>query len=337
MTSNQPGKLETSNLLVFFYRWKWPIIIMCAVAGIASAIVSLLIEEKYRSSVVMYATTQNSLGAQLLEEVKREDVLEYGEKEDAERLLQILNSDQIQNRVIEKYDLWTVYDIGREEPGANTIIGLEYSGNVTAKMTRFGSIRVDVLDSEPERARDMANYIAALADSVNNRLKTERASQAFQYAEQSYDNLLDEITMLEDSMSVLRSLGVFDYITQIEGLNDQYATAIAEGRPSRAEELKKQMEELSQYGSIYTKLETLIESAYDKQEVVKKRYDLMKIDVESELSATFVVDYASVSDKKAYPIRWLIVAMSVASTFVFVVILLLLWDNFRQLKLEGRI
>jgi tyrosine-protein kinase Etk/Wzc len=337
MTSNQSGNLESSNLLVFFYRWKWPIIILCVVAAIVSSVVSLLIEEKYRSSVVMFATPQHSFGEQLLEDVKREDVLEYGEKEDAERLLQILNSDQIRGKVIEQFNLWEEYEIDPDEAGANALIALEYKGNVTAKMTRFGSIRVDVLDNDPDRARDMANYISSLSDTLSNKLKIERATQAFVYAEASYENLLAEITTLEDSMSVLRSLGVFDYITQIEGLNDQYATAIAEGQPTRAEQLRTQMQELSKYGSVYTKLETLIESAYEKQEVVKKRYDLMKIDVEAQLPAKFVVDYAASSDKKAYPVRWLIVAMSVASTFVFVVIMLLLWDNFKQLKTEGKI
>jgi uncharacterized protein involved in exopolysaccharide biosynthesis len=50
-----------------------------------------------------------------------------------------------------------------------------------------------------------------------------------------------------------------------------------------------------------------------------------------------VVDYASAADKKSFPIRWLIVAMSTISAFVFTFIVLLIVDNFNRLRSQGRI
>lgn len=329
--------LDSSNLLVLLYRWRKPILIVCACAAVISAAVSLVIEEKYKSTVVLFATPQNSFGEQLLEDVKKEDVLAYGEEEDAERLLQIINSDKIRNRVIEKFNLWEVYDIVKGEKGSNSKMGKEYNSNVTSRLTRFGSIEISVLDKDPERSSDMANDIAQLTDTVSNQLRNERALEAFHYAENSYKNLQAEIQLLEDSMDALRRLGVYDYITQIEGLNEQYATAIADGKVANAQKLKAQMDTLSQYGNVYTKLETMIESTYEREAVLKKRYELMKIDVESKLPSKFVVDNATAADKKSYPIRWLIVVMSVASAFVFTVIFLLIWDSFSRLRKEGRI
>ena len=333
----QDTSLESTNLLLFFLRWKWVIIGVCVAAGIVSAVASLMIEEKFKSTVVMFATQQHSIGEQFLEDIKRKDLLEYGEKDDAERLLQLLNSDQIRTTLIDRFDLWTDYDIDSTEPGAHTLIAREYDSNVTAKMTKFGSVQVDVLDKDAKQARDMANTIADLADTLSNELRNGRALQAFEYAKISYQNLQNEIQLLEDSMESLRRLGVYDYITQIEGLNEQYATAINEGRLNQAERLNEKMQELSKYGSIYTKLETLIESAYEREAVLKKRYDLMYIDVNSKLPSKFVVDNATISDKKAYPVRWLIVAMSVASTFVFIVFVLLILDSIRRLKVAGKL
>ncbi|MFT5184368.1 MAG: hypothetical protein ACI84C_001498 [Flavobacteriales bacterium] len=329
--------LESTNLLVFFFRWKWMIMGVCFVAAVASAIASLLIEEKYRSTVVMFATQQHSIGEQFLEDIKRKDLLEYGEKDDAERLLQLLNSEHIRNVIIERFDLWTDYDIDESEMGSHALIALEYESNVTAKMTRFGSVQVDVMDKNPVAAMNIANTIVDLADTLSNELRSGRAQLAFGYAKTSYENLQGEITMLEDSMESLRRLGVYDYITQIEGLNEQYATAINEGRNSQATSLNDKMIELSQYGSIYTKLETLIESAYEREAILKRRYDLMYIDVTSNLPSKFVVDSAAISDKKAYPVRWLIVAMSIAAAFVFIVFVLLTWDSFHRLRLGGKI
>ena len=63
----------------------------------------------------------------------------------------------------------------------------------------------------------------------------------------------------------------------------------------------------------------------------------MQIDATSKLPSTFIVDRAAAADKKAYPVRWLIVAMSVLPAFVFSVIAILTFENYRKLKSEGRI
>lgn len=329
--------LESTNLLVLLFKWRKPIIIVCALAAIVSAAVSLLMKEKYKSVVTMYAEQQHSFGAQLLEDVKTEDILAYGEEEDAERLLQLLNSDQVRNKIVEKYNLWEVYEIKREDRGANTLIAREYSDNVLAKLTKFGSVEVAVMDQDPQRAADMANDIALFADSVSNQMRSTRATQALGYAENSLNNIQNEVQVMEDSMKVLQEMGVYSYIDQVAALTEQYGTALATGHPDRAQQIKDQMDFLSKYGTAYNKLYMRLEESYTKLGVVKKRYDLMQIDVESDIPSMRIVDYASAADKKSYPVRWLIVAMSTASAFAFVVIFLLLWDNFRRLRSEGRI
>jgi uncharacterized protein involved in exopolysaccharide biosynthesis len=338
-TSTQTGNqnLESTNLIILLFRWRKPILIVCTAAAILSAGVSLILKEKYKSTLTMFATQQHSFGEQLLEDVKKEDVLAYGEEEDAERLVQILNSDQIRNRVIEDFDLWKVYDIDPAEKGAHTIIAKEYNDNVTSRLTKFGSIEVSVLDENPDRARDMANSIGAYADSVSNSIRSDRAREAFQYAEGSLNKLEEELGVMEDSMSVLREMGVYNYEDQIAALTEQFGTSIATGHPDRAAKIKETMDFLSKYGTLYHKLESRIEGAYEKLAVLRKRYDLMKIDTESNLPAKFIVDEATSADKKSFPIRWLIVVMSTASSFVFVVIFLLIADTFRRLKREGHI
>jgi uncharacterized protein involved in exopolysaccharide biosynthesis len=336
-SSEQSGRVESTNILVFLFKWRWHIIVVCFAAAAVASIVSFVIEEKFKSVVIMFATTQHSIGEQFYEETKKEDLMEYGEKEDAERLLQILNSDRIRNRVIEKYDLWSHYEIDLTEPGANTLMQKEYDSNVSSKLTRFGSIEIDVLDKKSTFARDMANDISQLLDSVSNKLRNDRAMQAFHLAESSLTQVQEEITQLEDSMAYLQRKGVYDYPTQIEGLNEQYATAIVEGQPKRAEEIRKRMSVISESGNLYNKLFALLEAAYERETILKRRYDLMKIDATSQLPSAFVVDYASASDKKAYPVRWLIVVMTVASTFVLMVIGILMLESFRTLKSEGKI
>ena len=329
--------LASSNLIVFLYQWRKVIIRLCFLAAVASSIASFIIEEKFKSSVTMFATSQHSIGELFHGWQKKEDLLAFGGKVDSERLLQILNSDRIRNRIIEKHNLWEHYDISPSAPGANTIIGKEYNSNISSKFTRYGAIYVEVLDKSDTMAGLMANDIAFLLDSVSNELRNGRAMEAFMYAKNSLEQAQGEIRLLEDSMGTIRSYGVYDYFLQIETLSEQYGRAIVNGQPKRAEEIRQQMEKISQYGDIYNKLKARLEAAYEREKVLKKRYDLIYMDATSQLPSKFVVDYAAVSDKKAYPIRWLIVVMSVAATFLISVIGILILENFRSLKAQRKI
>ncbi|MFM7813831.1 MAG: Wzz/FepE/Etk N-terminal domain-containing protein, partial [Flavobacteriales bacterium] len=225
------NSLESTNLFILLFQWRFQLIGISIAAAVVSAIVSLIMKEKYQSTVVLYAEQQHSFGAQLLEDVQKEDLLTFGEEEDAERLLQVINSDQVRNKIIEKYQLWDVYSIHKDDQGANTLIAREYQDNVSAKLTKFGSVEVSVLDEKPERARDMANDIALFSDSVANKMRSDRAMIAFKHAELSLQTLQEEVRVMEDSMRVLQGMGVYSYVDQIAALTEMYGTAIAEGHP----------------------------------------------------------------------------------------------------------
>jgi uncharacterized protein involved in exopolysaccharide biosynthesis len=326
MNSESPSEnnphLKSNSLLVF------------AVAVVISVIASFMIQEKYRSTVTMFAAATNSIGRSFMKEDNREDLMELGDTEQAEQLLQLVNSQEVQDYVIHKYNLFEHYNIKPNQRGANSLMSKAYKENINASLTKFGSIDVEVLDTSPDTAMLIANDIAAMVDTVSNRLKNERARQALEMAQAEYRSLLLEIEQMETDMGELRELGIFDFGIQIDGLNEQYATAVSEGRIKQAEIIKKEMQEISKYGSQYQRLKTLIESSYDREAVLKGNYELLRVDVASTIPAKFVVNRGQVPDKKAYPVRWLIVVMSFISAFVFTVILLLVFENFRRMKRE---
>ena len=112
--STSDSQLNSTHLLRFIFDRLKTFIAIGVGAAVLSSAVALMMEEQFKSTVIMFATPQHSIGEQFYEEIKRNDLLEYGETEDAERLLQILNSDRIRTRIIQKYDLWLHYDIDYE-------------------------------------------------------------------------------------------------------------------------------------------------------------------------------------------------------------------------------
>ena len=56
----------------------------------------------------------------------------------------------------------------------------------------------------------------------------------------------------------------------------------------------------------------------------------MRVDAETQLSSSFIVDYASAADKKAKPVRWLIVVMTSVVAVAAAFLAMLAWDTLQR-------
>lgn len=322
--------MESTHLLVFIYRNLKTLIAVGFVAAVAAAVVSFTMDEYYESSVIMFATSQNSLGEQFFEELKKNDLMAYGKTEDAERLLQILNSNRLRDRIIEKYELFAHYDIDPDEPGSGADMGLIYNQNVSANLTRYGSIRIQVYDTDPEKARDMANDMAFLVDSAANAMRNERAAEAYKLSLHTLAKMEEQLAEAEDSLATLHALGIYNLEAQVIGLTAQYGTALAAGNTKAAKTIQADLDRIGALANGHNNLTAYLEEAYEQHALLKKRVELMRVDAESQISSSFIVDYAYASDKKAKPVRWLIVVITSIVAVAAAFIGMLAMDNLKQ-------
>jgi len=143
--------------------------------------------------------------------------------------------------------------------------------------------------------------------------------------------------MLEDSLTLLRYKGVHDYESQSSALSEQLATALIEKSPnsSAVKAIEQKLDTLAKYGGTYVSLRD--ELTYLKEEVVKLKtaYDQAQVDVTEVLPATFQVNRAYPAEKKAYPIRWLIVVLSALGAFTLTLIGILILDTIRNSRKEA--
>jgi uncharacterized protein involved in exopolysaccharide biosynthesis len=330
------AKLDSSHLLLFVFNKLRIFIAVGIITFVISAGVSLMIEEKFESTVIMFATTQSSIGEEFFEESKQGDLLAYGETEDAERLLQLLNSNKVRTQVIENFNLSEHYGINVEEVGGRTLLQQEYNSNVGANLTRFGSIRIHVLDKDANIARDIANDLVSLVDSLSNTLRNDRAKNALKLAKASYSQAIQEIENAENDLGELHSHGIYDFEAQVEGLTTEYGRAVADNNMKGAGILKADLERISKLANKYNKLTNFLEPAYEQLATLKKRFDLMKVDASTQLPSSLVVDFAEAADKKSYPVRWLIVVVSVISALAMALILLLIIDSLKAAESKGK-
>jgi len=331
---NTQYRFDSVDLILYLWKRRLPLIIITALAAVVSIVVALTIQEKYKSEVILFPAASSSVSHDLLAmNIAEKNILKLGEDEEVEQLLQVLNSDDIRAKIIEKYDLMNHYDIDSNQKYPLTALHKEFSENISFTPTKFMSVRVAVLDKDPQMAADIANDITALVDTTMNNMQRERAQDALKLVEKEYFTLRDQIQEMEDSLAVIRSYGVVDYESQTEVLTDAYAQAIVAGKNNAADKLQKKLDIIAKYGGAYVSIRDYLEFEKKHLSELKSKYAEALVDATQSLPTKFVVNKAFPAEKKSYPVRWLIVVASTISAFIFAVLLLVVFDAInRRLK-----
>lgn len=330
---------DSSSFVSFVYQWRRTFLIVGLIAIVLSSILSssYFITPLFKSEVILFPTSTNAISKALLSHnPSTKDILEFGEDEQIEQMLQILNSNKIRDSIIIKYDLFNHYDIGENANYRFTKLYKRYESNIRFKRTENSGVKIIVYDKDAQMAADMANDIAIMYDVVKNEMKRQRANQAFKIVEKEYLKLKKEIAVKEDSLTALRKLGVHDYESQSEMINRQLAMEIAKGNQANINRLEARLDVLANYGGPYVSLRDALE--HDKKQLseIKAKYEEAKVDAEQDLPQKFVVSNAYKAEKKSYPIRWLIVLISTLGTLFLTVLVIITFEQLEQMQLKKK-
>lgn len=317
------------EVLRFLLKWKWHIGIITFIAFVAAIVFSgpAFITPKYKSTVIFYPTTNNSISGAILTDAtqKEKDVLEFGEEEQAEQALQILGSSALMSKVVQRFDLMNHYNI---DPGGSfpyTRLQDQIKKNISFKRTELLSIEITVLDADPEKAAEIANYISDALDSTKTDIQRQVGRKAFEIIEKEYMIKITEVESLQKTINELSSgkdVNTDMLINPFSGKNKKRGTSNA---LSNQEGFSKGGSNLGTLLSLTEALSLEVEQLNN----LKKKYERAKVDIEEYLPQKFVISPASAAEKKAYPIRWLIVILTTAATAVFSVLFIIVFEKFR--------
>ncbi len=193
---------------------------------------------------------------------------------------------------------------------------------MTAKRTKYNSIDISVIDKIPQMASDIANSIAEFTDSVKNRMIQERAKTSMPMITSETGRLARELAFVRDSLRALQEKGVLGEFERAS-LYEAYGNA----SPGVAKELRDQLDLNRKHGSDYDALHRRRDLIIDQQLRFRNLRNQFLADANLAIPQKFVVDVAVPADKKAFPIRWLIVLGSLVSVLLFTIILLIVREN----------
>jgi len=309
---------NSRNLLEVLLKWKTHIAVITVTAIILGIIFSgpAFITPLYKSYAVVYPSNIDS----------------YSEESNTEQMLQIFNSMDITDSMIDYFDLGRHYEIDKDYKYYKTALLGEYQDKIKISKTPYESVLIEVYDKSPEQARDMVNKLIYYYNKKVDNLHKEKYREVVEMiGKQLYDKnkLLDSLKRRKAELG--EEKGIFEYSSQAREITKGYlGTVDGTGNSINKKEAKRLYKNMSEYSGELIQLDEMINAEANDYVTVKRDYELAKRFVEGNLTYTNIVTHPSVADKKSYPIRWLVVVIAGVAAFVFSVLIIFIVENINR-------
>jgi len=302
---------SNTTLLRFALR-KWKLLTGVAVVAAILAIVfsgPQFITPKFTSTASIYPT---NLGA-------------YADETELQQMQQYLESDAIRDSMIQKFDLYEEYEIDPNIQFAKTYVNAVYAEHVSYEETRFESIVITIISTDPEKAKKMVDHLIELLNHTIRITEREKYKEILVINK----NLLDRSNARLDSLQKLSNeistkYGVLDFQAQSEEVTRGYVKFLLEGKKGADfDKIKEMYGSLEKFGSYFSNLQEQLKFTNEENVEVLSFYEEARKNYLMYRTYTHILVHPQVPDKKSSPIRWLIALFSVAGAVGFTFFLLL--------------
>lgn len=313
---------ENDDILAVLWRWKTPLTVVFVLSFLGSAIFSspMFVKPKFKSFARVYPT----------------NLKKYSDESPTEQMIQMLESDAIRDTLCSRFNLDTLYDIEADEPYYKDLLYKEYSDHVQFKKTKFESVEIEVLSTNPQVAYEMVKSIIDLYNIQVKTLQDEKLVEAVNTVKEMMDQKKGEMDFLESELNVLRrEFGILDYGSQVKNLSKEYYKLLARSNvdPNKIAKVKVELDNLKLKGVEYENLSARLWSVRDSYSSFKLKYEehVKELNRKKEYAMKIVNPYKA--DKKTYPVRWLIVLVSVAIAMSGALGVISFLDRFERKKI----
>ena len=313
------NQLNNKSIIKIVSKWRFHLLIAFILSIVLSSIFSgpTFIEPKYRSYAVIYPS----------------NLIPYSSETATEQMLQIFKSDELRDSIIKHFDLVNYYEINTSRDYFYSALIKTYNENVTIKKTEFESVLVEVLDKNPAHACTMVKELISLFNKKVNTLHKEKSEEVLIITSSQLKQKENQIDSVNNLLSQLSSkYSIIDFESQAKEVTRGYLKTIdgsgaANINNKAVEQLKKNLEEK---GGDYILLNNMRTGLIEQYIKLQTEYEIALRDVNKKLTYTNVVSSPIPSDKKVYPIRWLIVFISTLSAMFLAIMIIIYIEKLKN-------
>jgi hypothetical protein len=308
-------RLNNKDIFRLVIQRGWMLTIIVLLAGLAGYIFSgpYFIRPKYKSTAVVYPV----------------NIIPYSNESPTEQLLQLFNSADVRQMMIDRYQLGAHYGVDTAAAAGKTMLLNEFDENVLIRQTEFESVKIDVYDINPDTAAAMVNGLIDCVNLKARRLQREKTREVVRIFREQLNVKQHQIDSLERILSELRvRYGLLDYDAQSKEATKTYLKLAGSGAsPDKLRLVDSLKKNLEQRGGHLVSVNSQLDGLRESYNGVKVEYDRAVSDLTKELTYSNVVTKPFAADKKSYPIRSLITLASMFSALLLSLIILIVIDR----------
>ena len=303
------------SLVQVILKWKWHIIIITVAAALCGAIFSgsAFITPLFKSVAVAYPA----------------NISPYSDESETEQMLEIINSTSIMDAIVEKYDLWNDYKIDRNDQFARTYMINEYRSKIKIAKTPYEAVSITVMNKDPETACGIARDILNFYDEKVHTLHKQKVGEVVTMYERQLKEKQHDIDSLKQRYTdICTTYGISDISSQ-----SREVTKSMLGGSAKASEMQANMEK---FGAEIIDLQTKIAAEGNTYVSIKVDYEQNLRFYNSDLTYSNIITEPFPSDKKAFPVRWVVVALSAMGALLLSIVVAFIIENRKRFVAENK-
>ena len=298
---------NSKRIIELLIKWKYHLLAIFAIAVVLAVIFSssIFITPLFKSFAIVYPS----------------NVSPYSDESETEQMMQILQSKDIRDSIIKKFDLAGHYGIDPNYQFYMSTLLYEYGKKVKISKTPYEAVTIEAWDKEPKIACDMVNEIMFQYNLKVRGLHKEKFGEVVNNF-RTIMNLkrmeLDSLAQLAKDLGI--NFGLLDFPNQTREVMRAYLGAgSSSSRSGEILRLKKNMEEK---GGEREVLSNLITGATNNYSILKLDFDRAVLNDNRNFTYVNVLNRPFPADKKSYPVRWIIVVMAAFGTLIIAILVI---------------
>lgn len=310
---------EAYAIIPLLYKHRKPLLIVLAIAFILSVGITFIMPSKYKATGIVFPPQANDLQNAIENPQMGYDVA-------ADRLIQLLESQQMRDAVVRETGLLTYYDIDTTKQQWSEQLNKKYFGDIQINRTRYMSVVVTATLKDPELAAQVVN---TCIDQVNTIRKNVFLSSLIDQKE-SMDRAVEQQTKL--------SLKLGDSVIQLgqmpghQGLIWLYNRLRFQGEQIIERDAVQELANETPTLLLDPRDELLVmDYVFSLKRLERLQQHLVRLDelLTQPVPGVYVVDRARPSYERTGPSLILNALAGVLGAFIIMVIMLMIQERFK--------
>lgn len=362
-TENKQNNPSILYFLSIILKWKNFILFNVISITLLSILISFLLPKWYESSsTIMPPKNPNPLSILGLAQsnITRQfnplrSLGTLTTSQDIYNYMAILKSRNLLEKVVTKFNLLEVYDIG--DSSISEAID-ELKKNMEIKATEEGSLQISLIDKDKYRASEMINFIISSLDEINKELAVQEAKNNREFIEERTNIVADSLNKAEEEIKIFQEKHGFIAIPEqvsasVSGIAELYAmktlkelelqilkrTTSPENFQYKSIELE--LEEIEKKLMVIPNLSNTYFKLYRDFIIQKKLYETLvpmleqaKIEEMRNTPTLLVLDKAIPAEKPKFPRKKIIVLIFFFLSIISSIAIVFTIEKFRNYKIN---